>query len=171
MRVAPIGAYFADDPDRVVTEAKASAEVTHAHPDGQTGAIAVALAADWMVSESANASQAGHAMIEFVLERIPKTDTYYALKKALQVPLDASPQMAALVLGNGSRVISMDTVPFCLWCAARHPRDFTGALWTTVSGLGDRDTTCAIVGGIVAAGAGREAIPIDWLSAREHLAI
>ena len=171
MRVAPIGAYFADDPDRVVAEAKASAEVTHAHPDGQTGAIAVALAAAWMATEGASASNTSHAMIEFVLERLPATDTYYSLKKALQVPLDASPQAAALLLGNGSRVISMDTVPFCLWCAARHPRDFTGALWTTVSGLGDRDTTCAIVGGIVAAGIDRGAIPADWLNAREQLAI
>ena len=171
MRAAPIGAYFADDPDRVVTEAKASAEVTHAHPDGQTGAIAVALAAAWMVAQGADASNATHAMIEFVLERLPATDTYYSLKKALQVPLDTKPQTAALLLGNGSRVISMDTVPFCLWCATRHPCDFTGALWTTVSGLGDRDTTCAIVGGIVAAGIERDALPDDWLNAREQLAI
>ena len=38
MRAAPLGAYFADDLDRVIAEAKASAAVTHAHPDGQTGA-------------------------------------------------------------------------------------------------------------------------------------
>src|SRR5437764_9793231 len=42
MRVAPLGAYFADDPDAVVDQARASAAVTHAHPDGQAGAIAVA---------------------------------------------------------------------------------------------------------------------------------
>jgi ADP-ribosylglycohydrolase len=171
MRVAPIGAYFADDPDRVEAEARASAEVTHAHPDGQTGAIAVALAASWMATEGANVSHASHAVIEFVLERLPTTDTYHTVKKALQVPLNAPPQVAASVLGNGSRVVSMDTVAFCLWCAARHPRDFTGALWTTVSGLGDRDTTCAIVGGIVAAGVEREAIPRDWLNAREPLIV
>jgi len=40
MRAAPIGAYFADDCERVVYEARLSAEVTHAHPDGQTGAAA-----------------------------------------------------------------------------------------------------------------------------------
>jgi ADP-ribosylglycohydrolase len=38
-----------------------------------------------------------------------------------------------------------------------------------VSGLGDRDTTCAIVGGIVAARHGVEGIPADWLAARESL--
>jgi ADP-ribosylglycohydrolase len=35
--------------------------------------------------------------------------------------------------------------------------------------LGDRDTTCAIVGGIVALSAGRESIPPAWLAARESL--
>src|SRR5262249_47308079 len=39
MRAAPVGAYFADDPEAVVEHARASAEVTHAHPDGQAGAI------------------------------------------------------------------------------------------------------------------------------------
>src|SRR5204863_4336296 len=51
MRAAPIGAYFADDLSRVIAEARASAAVTHAHEDGQTGAIAVALAAAWIVGE------------------------------------------------------------------------------------------------------------------------
>ncbi len=46
MRVAPLGAWFAeDDLDRVVSEATLSAEVTHAHAEGIAGAVAVALAA------------------------------------------------------------------------------------------------------------------------------
>ena len=43
------------------------------------------------------------------------------------------------------------------------------APWLTVSGLGDRDTTCAIVGGIVACYVGEEGIPAAWLQAREPL--
>ncbi|MFD3702012.1 ADP-ribosylglycohydrolase family protein [Nocardia sp. NPDC058658] len=38
MRVAPLGAWFADDLDRVVDEATASAMVTHTHPDAVAGA-------------------------------------------------------------------------------------------------------------------------------------
>jgi ADP-ribosylglycohydrolase len=45
MRVAPLGAYFADDLPTLVDQARRSAEVTHAHPEGVAGAIAVALAA------------------------------------------------------------------------------------------------------------------------------
>jgi ADP-ribosylglycohydrolase len=43
-----------------------------------------------------------------------------------------------------------DTVPYAIWCAARHLDDLVEALWATVSVGGDIDTTCAIVGGIVA---------------------
>jgi ADP-ribosylglycohydrolase len=171
MRSAPIGAYFADDIPKVIAEARASAQVTHAHPDGQTGAIAVALAAAWVVREGAQAAREDHALIEFVMEHIPQRETFYGLKKALQVPLKLSARAAALILGNGSGVISSDTVPFCLWCAARHAQDYKTALWTTVSGLGDRDTTCAIVGGIVALSVGRSGIPSEWLQAREKITI
>jgi len=171
MRAAPIGAYFADDYKRVIAEAKASAEVTHAHPDGKTGAAAAALAAAWMAREGKPAMKLGYALIEFVLEHLPPTETYYQLKKALDVPLNLLPMKAALILGNGSRVIASDTIPFCLWCAARHGDSYTDALWTTASGLGDVDTTCAIVGGIVAVSAGRESIPIEWLKAREPIQI
>src|SRR5512136_1913632 len=45
MRAAPIGGFFAGDPVRAVSEARLSAVVTHAHPEGQAGAMAVAAAA------------------------------------------------------------------------------------------------------------------------------
>jgi len=169
MRAAPLGAYFAENPERVIVEAKASAEVTHAHPDGQTGAIAVALATAWMVRAEVQAGKPGTPLIEFVLEHLPRTLTYHQLRKAVAVPPDTVPEAAAAKLGNGSRVIASDTVPFCLWCAARHASSFEDALWTAVSVGGDIDTNCAIIGGIVALGAGREGIPPAWLAAREPL--
>lgn len=171
MRSAPLGAYFADDLDRVIYEAKCSAEVTHAHSDGKTGAVAIALAAGWMAQPGNHSSEPSHALIDFVLAHIPRTETYHELLKALDVPFEAKPHIAARILGNGSSVIASDTVPFCLWCAARHANSYTDALWATVSGLGDRDTTCAIVGGIVALSAGRESIPAEWLNAREPLQV
>lgn len=55
--------------------------------------------------------------------------------------------------------------------AARHLDDYEACLWATVSGLGDRDTTCAMAGGIVALSAGRASIPAAWMEAREPLGI
>jgi ADP-ribosylglycohydrolase len=58
-------------------------------------------------------------------------------------------QDVADFLGSGFEVSAQDTVPFCLWCAGQHMEHWEETLWLTVAGLGDRDTTCAIVGGIV----------------------
>lgn len=169
MRAAPIGAYFSDDLQLVTSNARDSAKVTHAHQDGQTGAIAVALAAAWAVTRHDASRPQGLEMIEFVLAHLPQTETYWRLKKALTLPLELSPRTAASILGNGSQVISSDTVPFSLWCACRHLDNYTEALWSAVSVQGDMDTNCAIVGSLVALATGREGIPAEWLQSREPL--
>ncbi|HZH14654.1 MAG TPA: ADP-ribosylglycohydrolase family protein [Archangium sp.] len=168
MRVAPLGAWFADDLGRVVSEARASAEVTHFHPEGQAGAIAIAVAAAWAHRWQETRPPA-RQLFEAVLDHTPPGETRAGLEKAREWPLEATPTSAARTLGSGQRVISQDTVPFSVWCAARHLDSYEEALWSTVAGMGDRDTTCAIVGGIVALSAGRESIPRAWLSAREPL--
>lgn len=106
-----------------------------------------------------------------MLAHTPPGATRRGLEKARSLPLDGKPETAAQALGSGQKVISEDTVPFSVWCAARHLDSYEEALWATVSGFGDRDTTCAIVGGIVVLSAGRESIPAAWLSAREPLAM
>lgn len=169
MRAAPIGAYFAGDAARIVAEARASAEVTHAHPEGQAGAIAAALAASYAYTcrnKVGTAEKEG--LIPFVLEHTPPGETRDGILKASEIPLSATLHRAASELGTGGAVTAMDTVPFCTWCAARHLDDFEEAMWTTVAGLGDRDTTCAIVGGIVALSTQRP-IPEIWRKSRERL--
>lgn len=168
MRAAPVGAYFAGDLSRVVSEARASAQVTHMHPEGQAGAMAVAVAAAWACQWPEARGSPGQ-LFEAVLDATPAGATRQGLEKARAWPLDASPSSAARELGSGQKVISEDTVPFAVWCVARHLDSYEEALWSTVAGFGDRDTTCAIVGGIVALSAGRSSIPASWLAAREPL--
>lgn len=168
MRVAPLGAYFADDLGRVVDEARASAVPTHAHADGQAGAIAVAVAA--AIAWQRRGGHDGGALLRTVVELTPEGPTRDGLARALEFfDQGMSTRSAARILGTGYRVISSDTVPFALLCAARHLGDLREALWTTVAGLGDRDTTCAIVGGVVALSVGPAGLPADWLASREPL--
>jgi len=162
MRAAPIGAYFRDDMRRTAAEARRSAEVTHAHAEGQAGAIAVALAAAWVARGGADAT----VLFAAVVDGTPDGETREGLRRAADLPLEYDVRTAVAALGNGSRLVSQDTVPFAIWCAARHLDSFKDALWSTVSGLGDRDTTCAIVGGILGAGA---PVPAEWIAAREPL--
>ncbi|HSI61978.1 MAG TPA: ADP-ribosylglycohydrolase family protein [Candidatus Saccharimonadia bacterium] len=168
MRAAPVGAYFAHDGvATVIEQARRSAEVTHAHEEGQAGAVAVALAAMYAVLHGPVAGS--HDLLQFVHEHMPAGETKGGIRRAASVPFERPPAVIADMLGSGNKVISQDTVPFSLWCAARHLDSFTSALWSTVSGLGDRDTTCAIVGGIVALAVGPEGIPDEWLASREAL--
>ena len=170
MRVAPLGAYFADDLERVSREARASAEVTHGHPEGQAGAIAVALAAALASRLGGRRDEvSGSSILEQVVALTPPGETRDGLRQACAIPFRLSPEAAAHHLGSGYRIVSPDTVPFALWCAARHLGDFEEAMWATVAGLGDRDTTCAIAGGVVALSAGRASSPPAWLEAREPL--
>jgi ADP-ribosylglycohydrolase len=164
MRVAPLGAYFFDDFEAAVENARRSAEVTHAHAEGQAGAIAVAVAAACV----ARSNRDPGFLFDTVLRYTPDSETRAGIERASAFPLEDDAVTAASVLGNGSRVTSQDTVPFSLWCAARHLGQFEEAIWCTVSGLGDRDTTCAIVGGILTASLDTR-VPDAWIAAREPL--
>lgn len=170
MRVAPLGAYFADDLDMVVEQAAKSAVVTHAHPEGAAGAVAVAVAA--AIATAAREASTIPEPVEFVeavLAHTPASKVRDQIRVARDLPKDSTVTEAAITLGNGSYVTAQDTVPFTIWCAAYHLTSYEEALWTTVAGSGDRDTTCAIVGGIVACATGRAGIPDEWLDAREPL--
>lgn len=74
----------------------------------------------------------------------------------------------AAVLGCGRRTSAHDTVPFALWSAARHLGGYERAFWTTARAGGDVDTTCAIVGGIIASRPGGEP-PNTWTERTESL--
>jgi ADP-ribosylglycohydrolase len=168
MRIAPLGAYFADDLAALVEQAELSAMVTHSHSEGVAGAIAVALAAGlaWRHGNSPTQSQ---DFLHEICEQVPHSEVRRGIATALRLPPDTTVESAVAALGNGAGVSAQDTVPFALWAAASHLHNYEDALWTTVSGLGDRDTTCAIVGGIVAMSAGIESIPPSWLQSREPI--
>jgi ADP-ribosylglycohydrolase len=170
MRVAPLGAYFADDLDALTDAAARSAAVTHAHPEGIAGAVAVAAAAAWATRLSdEQGTLAPSEFLDRVVSLTPESNVRVRLVQARDLRDTISVAHAAATLGNGERISAQDAVPFTVWCAARHLGNFEEAMWATVSALGDRDTNCAIVGGIVACATGAEGIPDEWRAAREPL--
>ncbi len=170
MRVAPLGAYFADDPEKIARQASLSSVPTHTHPEAVAGAVAVALATGlaWRMKNSAQPPNS-QEFLKHVHQHTRESHVRQGIQRAMDLAPDAPVETAVAELGNGSAVTAPDTVPFALWCAARHLSSYGEALWTTVSGLGDRDTTCAIVGGIVVMYAGIEGIPAQWLEHREQM--
>jgi len=169
MRVAPLGAYFPDDVPRVVQQARLSAQVTHTHPEGVAGAIAVAVAASQAAAgRLAGARPKPGPFLDAVLAATPESQTRRGIargRKMLHLPAAE----VAYELGNGRLVLAQDTVPFALWVAARCLGDYPKAIGECVAAGGDVDTTSAIAGGIVAAHTGSAGIPASWREAREPL--
>lgn len=170
MRVAPLGGYFADDLKRVADEARASALVTHTHPEGVAGTIAVAIAAavTWQTL-NAPKDQRVKQLFDAILEFTPESKTRRGILIASQTPASVEIEAIAKALGNGSLVTAPDTVPFALWSAVHHLDDYVSAMKQTIVAGGDCDTNAAIVGGIVVLSAGREGIPLDWRQNKEPL--
>ncbi|TCB96010.1 ADP-ribosylglycohydrolase family protein [Micromonospora zingiberis] len=173
MRVGPLGAYFADSTTRAAAQARASAEVTHAHPEGIAGAVAVAVAGSLAARARLDGDRPTPArLLAGVAAALdPATEVHRGVRRAgglLGRPLGE----IVAALGNGARVTAQDTVAFTLWVAATHLDDYPAAVRACVEAGGDVDTTAAIVGGVVAGytGVGTPGgVPTDWLAAREPL--
>ena len=165
MRAGPIGAYFAGDLDAAAEQARLAAEVTHAHLEGQAGAMAVAAAAAWAAGGGSDPA----ALFGAVLDVVPAGITRDTIERAASIGADVEVLDVASQIGNGATTLAQDTVPFALWSVRRHLRDYESALWTTAAALGDCDTLCAIVGSIVAVAAGGTGVPAAWRACREPL--
>lgn len=168
MRAGVIGGYFSDDFATLHEAAVQSAIVTHAHPEAQAGAVAVAMAAGLAANHQAEVFSF-ESFLSSIITALPSSDTRAKINKALHLSGTCSLATAVAVLGNGLKMTAQDTVPFALWCAAAHLDDFEEALWQAVAGLGDRDTICAIVGSITILSAPSESIPTDWVEKVEKI--
>ncbi|WP_143652573.1 ADP-ribosylglycohydrolase family protein, partial [Streptomyces sp. 13-12-16] len=109
------------------------------------------------------------ALLDGVIALVPARSAVGAgLRRARDMLDYADAATVAAVLGCGRRTTAHDTVPFALWSAARSLGDYERAFWTTAQVGGDVDTTCAIVGGVVAAERAG-APPAEWADRVEPL--
>ncbi|MBB1243572.1 ADP-ribosylglycohydrolase family protein [Streptomyces durbertensis] len=168
MRVAPLGAWFADDAERAAVEAEHSAFVTHQHREAVCGAMAVAAAAALRAAVPRWRVEEGPRLLDAVVELVPRSAVQAGLRRARDMLDYGDVATVAAVLGCGRRTSAHDTVPFALWAATRHGGDFTEAVWAAATAGGDVDTTCAIVGGVLASGPDCR-VPEEWHRRAEPL--
>ncbi|MDF3292347.1 MULTISPECIES: ADP-ribosylglycohydrolase family protein [Streptomyces] len=166
MRIAPLGAWYADDPVQATHQAEISAYTTHQHREAVVGAMAVAAAAALVAAPEGPKAPAD--LLSAVIDLVPRSAVHAGLRRARDMLDYADVGTVAAVLGCGRRTSAHDTVPFALWAAARNLDDFERALWTTARAGGDVDTTCAIVGGVLAARQSGAA-PAEWQRRTEPL--
>ena len=147
MRDSVIGAHFGLEFERTTTEARLSAEVTHYHVDAIAGSIAVAVAA----------AIATYDHIENYWEAILKFTPSGELRDRIewvagQSNTDATNWEIVREVGNGKKVLALDTVPFALWQAHQGMAKrltFASCIDSIIEVGGDTDTIGAIFGGIV----------------------
>ncbi|MGW7265593.1 ADP-ribosylglycohydrolase family protein [Streptomyces sp. NPDC054842] len=166
MRIAPLGAWYADDPEQATHQAEISAYPTHQHREAVVGAMAVAAAA--ALAADPAGPPGPEALLDGVIALVPRSAVGAGLRRARDMLDYGDTATVAAVLGCGRRTTAHDTVPFALWSAARALGDYEEAFWATAQVGGDMDTTCAIVGGVVAS-AEAGAPPSTWLERTEPL--
>ncbi|MEV7279027.1 ADP-ribosylglycohydrolase family protein [Streptomyces sp. NPDC093111] len=166
MRIAPLGAWYADDPEQATHQAEISAYTTHQHREAVVGAMAVAAAAALAANPSGPPTP--EALLDGVVALVPRSAVGAGLRRARDMLDYGDAATVAAVLGSGRRTSAHDTVPFALWSAARSLGDFERMFWTTAAVGGDVDTTCAIAGGVVAT-TPAGAPPAAWLDQTEEL--
>lgn len=168
MRASVIGAYFYDDLDQLKLNAALSCEVTHANKEAIEGTKAIALAAAFAVQENLRLIKLSQQdFIQKIQDELDDSDMKSKLNKALY--LDGNPSIELLVktLGNGINMTAQDTVPIVIWMLSRYRNNFEECLWSTVSALGDRDTTCAMTAGISILCYDKNSVPI-WIKDVEN---
>lgn len=158
MRVAPVGAHFAEDDERLRVEAARSARVTHAHPLGVAGAVAQAAAVAAAVRDEDPLASALRATTEPTFSE--------ALERAAAAVLaGCSPAEVAATLGSGAS--ALESVAAAL-CAAQLAASFEDACTFAVQIGGDADTIAAMAGAVAGARFGASAIPARWLDGLDN---
>lgn len=166
MRIAPLGAWYAGDPEQATHQAEISSYTTHQHREAVVGAMAVAAAAS--LAATPGGPPTPGELLDGVVALVPRSAVGAGLRRARDMLDYQDAGTVAAVLGNGRRTSAHDTVPFALWSAARNLGDFEQAFWETAQAGGDVDTTCAITCGVVSAGNGVTP-PAGWLAQTEDL--
>jgi len=166
IRSALIGVCFADDEARLVAFNRVATRLTHTDPKAECGALAIALAA--------RCSTLGQGSEEFLADVARLAQPHGAagaelvdLVKRAHVSAKAgeSTEIFAQSLGcaRGVTGYMYHSVPAVLHAWFTHPRDYAKAVVAIIRCGGDSDTTAAMLGAIVGAGAGRQGIPRRWL--------
>lgn len=69
----------------------------------------------------------------------------------------------------GTGCFALESVPFAIGTFLRHPTDFRAALLEAVNAGGDTDSTASMVGALVGANVGPDALPPKWRDGVEYV--
>ena len=160
MRIAPIGLAFHAS-DSLDAMARASAEVTHAHPVGQDGAAVLAAAVAQAVPLDPSAPFPRDDFCRTLIEAAHTEEIATRMEMVRDlIAGDAGPAEAADAIGR--TVAVHESMPFAVYAFLRHPESFEACLLCAALNGGDCDTLGAMACAISGAYLGIDAIPAAW---------
>jgi len=167
MRAPILGAFFGEGTEQLRDFCALSTRLTHTDPKAQWGAFAVALAASHAVRGQSDARRFIRDLSEWSDDSEAAREMLSLAKRAANSASrgqSAADFCAELGMEKGVTGYIFHTVPVVLQCFFRRPTDFRASVGEIILCGGDTDTTGAILGGILGAGIGADALPKDWAS-------
>ncbi|MGY2004984.1 ADP-ribosylglycohydrolase family protein [Blastococcus sp. SYSU DS1024] len=164
MRAAPVGT-LSGGPERVAEVARRSAEITHAHPVGQDGAVAIAVTVGHLLGTPPGAPPPVDAVLAACRRHLSTAQLERAVAAVASAARSALPEEAAATTGNG--ITAHEAVGAALCAALPRLEDPVAAVVFAVRMGGDTDTVAAMAGSIAGAFAGARAIPEHLLARLE----
>jgi poly(ADP-ribose) glycohydrolase ARH3 len=164
MRAPVIGLAFGDCPERLITAARATAEITHAHPLGIEGAVIIAVA----TSAALSRGTAG-GLLERAIE-VAADEQFQSRLKTARTWLAGGRSSAPADIRRelGTAITAPQSCVTALYLAAIYlDKPFEELIQFAVDCGGDVDTIAAMAGGIWGAANGAAKIPSKLLNVLE----
>jgi ADP-ribosyl-[dinitrogen reductase] hydrolase len=157
MRAAPIGLFYRNDLEQVLSAAYSDAIITHNATEPKMGSVAVALGTALLANGTHNPSQ---MLTEVIGVVDPNCHIHTKLRLAQQFVEDGwSAEQALAQIGVSGYV--PETVGAAFYCLVATD-NFKDAVVMAVRAGGDTDTTAAVVGALAGTYYGLEGIPPEY---------
>jgi ADP-ribosylglycohydrolase len=166
IRVASTGYFYQHDDARLKETAQASSLITHRHPT----AVAAAIGAAYLVKlalDGVPVSEYTRRVMEFVDGLSEEFDA--AIYRVGHAAAWTDEEAALEHIGLGWR--GDEAVALALYCVLRYPDDYAACVRRAANTNGDSDSIACIVGGIMGARLGLDAIPADWQMRCENITV
>lgn len=168
MRSPIIGVCFGHDTEKLKSLVKISTRITHTDPKAENGALAAAYSA-YLSSINYKNPVNPRNFYNNIKSLVDNNDTEFLnlIKQVIESVEkgDTIEQFTSDIgLNKGVSGYIYHTIPVVLYCWLNNQNNFKQALLDIIHCGGDTDTTAAILGAIMGAGNGKEAIPEEWLT-------
>ena len=167
MRIAPVGLFYYDNPEKLRLVAYNTTKITHTHKLGLEGAIvqayAVALAVNLNPEKSFDPKNFLQKIYDFTQDRI-----YQEKIKLVKLLLEKDADISEVVLKLGNGIEAFNSVPTAIYSFLLNYGSFEDSVVYAVNLGGDTDTLGAMTGAIAGAYHGIKKIPKRWLDKLEN---